>query len=662
MKFKNLFFIAFFAALTVMLNAAPSNVQAFYRYGQTFITWTEDGSSTYGIYRHTSAITSSNIGQAIKIATVDDSSSNCKYGIGAPIGQKHWVIDSINIVSDTGLGEELADSQGLFVHTTKEASGNFYYAVTVGGGTDVSLNVTGPIAESKAEIRPIAVYCVDTLGRKHITYTFFMDYSIWNPGWTGYIYNFLVCLTSNWRIDKDTLFTMYSFYGGKSTRLERIYSYPQGYSVAVKNDPVAHDAPTATVLQDWHYGHKNAAGDSVVNYSEYRIIKSLLFVSKYLKADLNSSLGAGGSMGGSGMWAMGSRYPSVFSAVYCDQGATDMSNPSFVWHGNIAGSVGSLAENLPIKNLRFDDPDHPELDEYLQKYNGTPVWDWLNLQEQLTVRVGDEMSFFNACHGRLDESIDWPTQGRPFGSILKDSKRTFSYIVNNSSHNWNGFEACNFGMLFTGGASYYPYKYKTNKSMPGFSGVNIPYDSVCVKLKTATWTVLQDSLDTWEMTVLAGEPCKITPRRCQGFDIYVNNVLTESDVEADEYGLVTTSVIDLTTAKTIKIVNTYRVSNPSEAMKIKAKYAEIAALPNPFNPDIWLQYKNPVSGRVVMNIYNLNGKLIKKVMDRVLPENQYGSAFWDATDESGKKVSSGIYIVIATGKYTHVAKSIVLTK
>ncbi|MFP4521660.1 MAG: hypothetical protein ACLFQK_05895 [Fibrobacterota bacterium] len=85
--------LIFFLILTAAsLTAAPSNVSAFFRDGQTFITWTEDGSSTYDVYRHTEAITSGNIGSAVKIATVDDSSSNCKYKIGENIGQTHWII------------------------------------------------------------------------------------------------------------------------------------------------------------------------------------------------------------------------------------------------------------------------------------------------------------------------------------------------------------------------------------------------------------------------------------------------------------------------------------------------------------------------------------------------------------------------------------------
>lgn len=65
--------------------------------------------------------------------------------------------------------------------------------------------------------------------------------------------------------------------------------------------------------------------------------------------------------------------------------------------------------------------------------------------------------------------------------------------------------------------------------------------------------------------------------------------------------------------------------------------------PNPFNPKTQIRYdiKNDVNVRI--DIYDLNGNMIKTLIN----ENQsvgYKSIYWDATNDYGQKVSTGVYI------------------
>ena len=64
--------------------------------------------------------------------------------------------------------------------------------------------------------------------------------------------------------------------------------------------------------------------------------------------------------------------------------------------------------------------------------------------------------------------------------------------------------------------------------------------------------------------------------------------------------------------------------------------------PNPFNPTTTISYKLEKPGKIILNIYNLQGQLVKKFVDSRRTVGKY-SLVWDGKDEGGKKLSSGIY-------------------
>ncbi|MDP8200808.1 MAG: T9SS type A sorting domain-containing protein [Candidatus Tenebribacter burtonii] len=64
--------------------------------------------------------------------------------------------------------------------------------------------------------------------------------------------------------------------------------------------------------------------------------------------------------------------------------------------------------------------------------------------------------------------------------------------------------------------------------------------------------------------------------------------------------------------------------------------------PNPFNPSTSISYSLIDEGKVELNIYNIRGQLVKKLLN----ENQLignHAAIWDGTDFNEQKVSSGLY-------------------
>jgi len=64
--------------------------------------------------------------------------------------------------------------------------------------------------------------------------------------------------------------------------------------------------------------------------------------------------------------------------------------------------------------------------------------------------------------------------------------------------------------------------------------------------------------------------------------------------------------------------------------------------PNPFNPVTTIQYSLPQPGRILLKIYNLQGQLVKTLLDAEQPAGIY-TRNWEAMDDSGANLSSGVY-------------------
>jgi hypothetical protein len=82
--------------------------------------------------------------------------------------------------------------------------------------------------------------------------------------------------------------------------------------------------------------------------------------------------------------------------------------------------------------------------------------------------------------------------------------------------------------------------------------------------------------------------------------------------------------------------------------------------PNPFNPTTQIRFGIPEAGNVTLKIYNSVGQLVKTLVDGNMSEG-YHQATWDATDNTGSKLSSGVYIYrITAGTFAQVNKMLLL--
>ena len=64
--------------------------------------------------------------------------------------------------------------------------------------------------------------------------------------------------------------------------------------------------------------------------------------------------------------------------------------------------------------------------------------------------------------------------------------------------------------------------------------------------------------------------------------------------------------------------------------------------PNPFNPTTNIKFALPKAGKVKLTIYNLMGQKVKTLVSETMDEGRY-KVKWNSTNESGIKVSSGVY-------------------
>ena len=65
--------------------------------------------------------------------------------------------------------------------------------------------------------------------------------------------------------------------------------------------------------------------------------------------------------------------------------------------------------------------------------------------------------------------------------------------------------------------------------------------------------------------------------------------------------------------------------------------------PNPFNPSTTIHYEIPSNGTVCLKIYDLTGRLVKTLVQKVQNAGAY-TIKWDGTDFNGNTVAAGIYI------------------
>ena len=93
--------------------------------------------------------------------------------------------------------------------------------------------------------------------------------------------------------------------------------------------------------------------------------------------------------------------------------------------------------------------------------------------------------------------------------------------------------------------------------------------------------------------------------------------------------------------------------------------ALLANYPNPFNPETWIPYQLAESGEVTLTIYDINGKMVRRLAVGYKAAGMYRSrsraAYWDGRNGLGESLASGVYFYTLTvGEFTATRRMLIL--
>jgi len=161
-------------------------------------------------------------------------------------------------------------------------------------------------------------------------------------------------------------------------------------------------------------------------------------------------------------------------------------------------------------------------------------------------------------------------------------------------------------------------------------------------------------------------------------DAYLDNHLSKSIVNSDnqsEWNLVVSDfasvTVDLSNVSDdwdiyINGINAREVSNfnlDAGTYKINAAYRFVPSeyslaqnSPNPFNPMTSINYYVPAEGPVKIEVYNVLGENLRTLVDDVKTAGSW-TARWDGYDNSGNRLSSGVYFYkMTSGSFSETKK------
>ncbi|MCK4338721.1 MAG: T9SS type A sorting domain-containing protein, partial [Candidatus Cloacimonetes bacterium] len=149
------------------------------------------------------------------------------------------------------------------------------------------------------------------------------------------------------------------------------------------------------------------------------------------------------------------------------------------------------------------------------------------------------------------------------------------------------------------------------------------------------------------------------------FELYYDNKGTGSNLNIKDY-FVYNPETKLKEKRTIKLgehKEYYLVSFKADESETIPEHFSIQNFPNPFNPDIigtTIQYALPEETEISINIYNIKGQLVKRIVKGMQSPGIY-NVIWNGKDETGKSISNGIYFYkLSTRNRTLIRKMILM--
>jgi len=107
--------------------------------------------------------------------------------------------------------------------------------------------------------------------------------------------------------------------------------------------------------------------------------------------------------------------------------------------------------------------------------------------------------------------------------------------------------------------------------------------------------------------------------------------------------------------------NIVNIGDSKRLEKVLKSFQLLQNYPNPFNPTTSIHYQIPKQGTVDIKIFNIAGKLVKTLSQKHDKQGNY-TTVWDATNNNGISVSSGLYIYQARFEDNIISKRMIFIK
>lgn len=114
--------------------------------------------------------------------------------------------------------------------------------------------------------------------------------------------------------------------------------------------------------------------------------------------------------------------------------------------------------------------------------------------------------------------------------------------------------------------------------------------------------------------------------------------------QGDASGADTTAAVVMDRDKTITAVFYLPASVDDAVHHLPDQLALYQNYPNPFNPETHIQYDLPAEMTVQLEIFNIQGRLVRTLFQGIQPAGSY-TEVWDAARDDGTAVTSGVYLL-----------------
>jgi hypothetical protein len=99
-------------------------------------------------------------------------------------------------------------------------------------------------------------------------------------------------------------------------------------------------------------------------------------------------------------------------------------------------------------------------------------------------------------------------------------------------------------------------------------------------------------------------------------------------------------MLSTSAAASINIEGVDRIDSPDLPLSFELEQN----YPNPFNPTTTIPFALSQAAHVNLTVFNVLGQEVKQLIDEDMEANSRHEIVWDATDNTGQRVSTGIYL------------------